>query len=109
MASESRKVATSSDRFRPVPEPLASNQFRPVPYYVGGTGSGPGRLLAMREPVLGSTKAAGRARMTENRCGRCGQGKCGFQFEAVFLCDGCLNLIILEWAIRRDEFAELAK
>jgi hypothetical protein len=43
------------------------------------------------------------------KCGRCGhsRGDCR-QFENVLACDGCVNLIIQEWAIKQADFAELS-
>jgi hypothetical protein len=44
-----------------------------------------------------------------NRCHRCDQNKLCGNWDGVFLCQSCVGLIVAEWAVKREEFTELAR
>jgi hypothetical protein len=41
------------------------------------------------------------------RCERCGSSEGAEQLGSIVLCEDCVALILKEWKLRRDEFAEL--
>ena len=45
----------------------------------------------------------------EMRCARCGEQKQCFTWDSVRVCLACLRLIVREWQIQREDFAELTR